>query len=383
MQRAEQGVDVADVAKSYASIYKMKLSKVMSNLVPDPFTMHVYDDLAKIERNRFQRLYETAQDVTVFQSWDWIRTCLEQEANTRSECLLVAIDGGPPGRELIALAPMIKTGCTLTFIGTGKNDYNTFLVDSEYPQLYSLLLNCILSLKGVRVTNLREMQERSKLCIEVSSSTMRLIEREKTSCPALNLKDHDLVRKLLNKRNSKRKARDLSKHGDLFVEHITDKDRAFLLLDEMFAQHITRQEDKGGKSKFTDQTEQDFFRNLVIDSNELEFCLTIVYVGTEVAATHLGFVSGKVFYWYTPTFDKRFSKSSPGEVCLVEVLRWCVDRELEVFDFTRGSESYKFRFSNVVNFSRNFDLYHSFTEYFPAVVIEFLRNVKNKVFNYC
>jgi CelD/BcsL family acetyltransferase involved in cellulose biosynthesis len=71
-------------------------------------------------------------------------------------------------------------------------------------------------------------------------------------------------------------------------------------------------------------------------------------VGSTPIAYHFGFELDGVLTWYKPSFDPELQQRSPGEVLIKLLLDDALARDLDEFDFTVGSEAFKFRFANLI-----------------------------------
>ena len=68
--------------------------------------------------------------------------------------------------------------------------------------------------------------------------------------------------------------------------------------------------------------------------------------GDTIVACHMGFISNKVLYLYLTTFDAVYAAYSPGNLLMVETIKWGVDQKMRELDFMRGDEAYKKRFAS-------------------------------------
>jgi CelD/BcsL family acetyltransferase involved in cellulose biosynthesis/O-antigen/teichoic acid export membrane protein len=67
--------------------------------------------------------------------------------------------------------------------------------------------------------------------------------------------------------------------------------------------------------------------------------------GDAVVACHMGFVRDGALYLYHTTYDADYGAFSPGNIMMVETIKWAVDNDLAELDFMRGDETYKQRFA--------------------------------------
>lgn len=60
----------------------------------------------------------------------------------------------------------------------------------------------------------------------------------------------------------------------------------------------------------------------------------------------LAFRDASVFYGYLMAFDNQFFTYSPNKIMLLESVKWAKESQLETFDFLRGDEAYKDKWTN-------------------------------------
>jgi CelD/BcsL family acetyltransferase involved in cellulose biosynthesis len=65
-------------------------------------------------------------------------------------------------------------------------------------------------------------------------------------------------------------------------------------------------------------------------------------VNGQDASWHIGFVQGGVFYFYLPCMNAQWQHLSPGNLHIRELIAWCFANGIHTFDFLRGSEPYKY-----------------------------------------
>jgi len=58
-------------------------------------------------------------------------------------------------------------------------------------------------------------------------------------------------------------------------------------------------------------------------------------------ALEIGFVTNRRYYSYIGAMDLEFSRFSPGQLQLLETLRWCFDMKIEIFDLLPSDSPYK------------------------------------------
>ena len=60
-----------------------------------------------------------------------------------------------------------------------------------------------------------------------------------------------------------------------------------------------------------------------------------------------GFVYNNTFYYYIPVvLSNSFANYKPGKILILQLIQWCINNNINKFDFGLGSEKYKKYFSN-------------------------------------
>jgi CelD/BcsL family acetyltransferase involved in cellulose biosynthesis len=70
------------------------------------------------------------------------------------------------------------------------------------------------------------------------------------------------------------------------------------------------------------------------------------------AAALYGFKYNSKYYLYLTGFSPKYAKYGVGNVLIASVIRECIDDGLVEFDFMRGDESYKIRWSSTIRWNR-------------------------------
>jgi hypothetical protein len=71
--------------------------------------------------------------------------------------------------------------------------------------------------------------------------------------------------------------------------------------------------------------------------------LSVLYVGGELAAAHLGLCYEHVWHWWFPCYDRRFARYSPGLLMLLMMARHAPSLGLREIHFGEGDDFFKHR----------------------------------------
>ena len=131
---------------------------------------------------------------------------------------------------------------------------------------------------------------------------------------------------------------------------------------------------------FIDPAQQLFYRDLIKDTLRhgwLRFDV-VLFDGAPLAF-HFGFEYQRRFIWYKPAFDVQFAARSPGEVLLKFLLDDAIEKGLEEFDFTVGSEPFKYRFANRTRSNDRIIVFRSAVDYLFHRGISRVKSIAKKL----
>lgn len=182
--------------------------------------------------------------------------------------------------------------------------------------------------------------------------------------PTRILGDPEGDREVVNKKSLKRHFNWFKNQGELTYGHAESVEQVRARLDSFFEQHIGRRSLTEAASQFIDPRQREFYRKLVdafFPAGYLKF-FNVALAGAPIAF-HFGFEFAGKFYWYKPSFDIQYVKKSPGEVLLKTLFEYAIAKGLAEFDFTAGSEEFKYRFANRVRKLYRFRVFRSVPHY--------------------
>ena len=310
--------------------------------------------------SEWNRLWDSSPHPEIFATLAWARAWWQTFGGRLSLWALAVFREN----RLIGLLPLIAEARTLRFLGSPHSDYNDLLCEPDagvevlekaFGVLYDLQSRwdrCILenvSETSNIVTCLPQLSERLQSRIRLAFGCL---------CPTLILDDHrqGVIETILKKDSLRRHHNTLRKKGHLVFRHVVEREEIRLHLPTLFRQHIARRAMAGSESMFSREDERAFYYALV---NELdprtELRFSVLELDSSPIAYHLGFESHGKFLWYKPTFDVNLWKLSPGEVLIKYLFEYIAARGFREFDFTRGRENFKNRFSNQTK--KNYTLY--------------------------
>jgi CelD/BcsL family acetyltransferase involved in cellulose biosynthesis len=321
-------------------------------------------------------LLACSRNHSVFQTFAW-HACWWKAFRDSHELFVIL---GYAGARLVGIAPMMiarKTGPTgrvrrhVCFIGSlnHASDYCDFIVDPAIPQVLPVLLEEMnAGAEGFDRLDLSHFPSHSPNKAGILEYFQRRHARTtvhpESDAPVRILGDRQSDRKAAGKSSLKRHTRFFEKSGELRFHRCASEHEILGYLDVFFEQHKARRAHAGSPSQFIDPAQQSFYRELVGETFRhgwLRFDV-VLFDGAPLAF-HFGFEYQRRFIWYKPAFDIRFAARSPGEVLLKFLLDDAIEKGLEEFDFTVGSEPFKYRFSNLTRTNDRIIVFRSAGDY--------------------
>jgi CelD/BcsL family acetyltransferase involved in cellulose biosynthesis len=331
------------------------------------------DALAALEPS-WADLAERTPRASVFQTHAW-NACWWKAFRNSDELLVILVYEGP---RLAGVAPMmvVREGTApggtrrkVCFIGSQNHasDYCDFITDPAIPGALPALLDEIVA-GGFDRIDLSHFPShspnRGPIMQYFARTRAPVFVETEAQAPVRILGDAQADRAAANKSSLKRHMRYFEKSGALHFHKCASEAEILGYLDAFFEQHKARRVLAGSSSQFCEPAQRDFYRDLVgalCAAGWLRF--DVVQFDGAPLAFHFGFEYKGRFLWYKPTFDVRFADKSPGEVLIKFLLEDAIARGLEEFDFTVGSESFKYRFANLTRHNERIVVFRSAWDY--------------------
>jgi CelD/BcsL family acetyltransferase involved in cellulose biosynthesis len=307
-----------------------------------------------------------------FQSFPW-HVCWWRAFGDPHELFVILAYSGS---RLVGIAPMMITRergpvgqvqRNVHFIGSTNHasDYCDFITDPDVPEALDALLEEICASSN-RVSRIdlshfpSHSPNQARTLEYFKSRGMRTTVEFQADAPVRILGDRKGDLKTANKSSLKRHSGFFQKSGDLRFYRCASEAEIVGYLERFFEQHRAKWARTDSPSQFFDTAQQAFYRELVgelFPYGWLRF--DVVLFNGAPLAFHFGFEYRRRFIWYKPTYDIQFASRSPGEVLIKFLLEDAIERKLEEFDFTVGSEPFKYRFANRVRSNNRLIVFRS------------------------
>lgn len=299
---------------------------------------------------------------TVFMTWEWVSTWWEFFHENNDLWMITCRD--EKTNQLVGIAPLIVKNThslglqekTLTMIGNGSAapDHLDFIIHNDY----------IVNVSTIFVEQIwaaRSQWQRIVLDGIVSNSNVltQLLERTGSQkqvtqniCPYLTLpEDWTSLKQSYGKsmrynlgRFERRLERDYP--GVINFKKITELEEVDDFISVLVELHTASQQRKNNDGLFSNQTMIDFHTKLAKVFLEAGFLrsYTLNVGQTSIAALHCFQYNGVVSF-YQSGFDQFWQRYSPGTQIMSHVIQEAILEKNIVFDFLRGEEDYKFKWT--------------------------------------
>ena len=305
------------------------------------------------ELETFWKALEPSSQHHVFQSHEWLRFW-QKTIGARTlgitPWIAVVLDADDHPRMIFPLGIRKQFGArVLEFLGSGQADYQGPLIHNDWisdiPKIQSAWnLVCkafprhdarhFVKLPAQWGANDNPMLNILKARFQDNSYFAKLPE-------STNEFQSRLRPKL--RADTNRQRRRLSEIGVVKFEVLDNSDRQLVALDVMIEQKRQRYRSTGVPDIFSDMATQQFYRELPqLLAGEGKIHFSVLKIGDEILSTHWGAIYRDRFYFLIPTYESgKWRAFSPGRILLENLVEWCIQNGLKIFDFTIGGEEYK------------------------------------------
>jgi CelD/BcsL family acetyltransferase involved in cellulose biosynthesis len=331
-----------------------------SDFTVEPVTTE--EGLSRIEED-WNRLSETSAEPNVFMTFDWFRAwnqrfAQEDRSGQRSlSVLALKRDGAVAGISPLVQRTASRFGLAvrkMEFLG-GHADYNDLVLGNDPAGQSKAIADFLVRTQDTwDLVDLRDLREtgNSLALIEGALSNTDLLCRiipESDRCPYMPIVGESTraIEKLSGHvRRTLRKRMERAKALGLRVRIIENPQDEHGLVERMMA--LEAQKRAGGRlvPPFIGKYREVF--QLLFDTlgPRRWVYVALMELDNRPVAWQLGFRCGKRLWDYNKAYDHTFSRYAPGTLLVAALLDYGFLHAYDEYDFLRGVESYKTRWTN-------------------------------------
>ncbi|MGH9518830.1 MAG: GNAT family N-acetyltransferase [Terriglobales bacterium] len=323
-----------------------------------PAPVLVADSRTRINslEREWKHLYRASNAPNPFLSWEWQRSWIESQAACSTFVVLATSTAGAP-EGLLALQRVRHRGLrVLEFLAQPSNgdDFDCLLDAEAGPETAIRLLRAALSSQSWDL--LRCASVRAGSALEPAWARMAGLARPMREpgewLPTLQLPDRFetyLTGQSANFRAQLRRRRRAleQRQPRVWLECLTDPGDVSRDLAQLYRLHNLRRRQLGAAGMFQSAAARRFV-NLAaarLAAGGASRLYLLRDRGSVIAAL-FGIEAGRRFFYYQSGFDPDWAAFSPGTVLLSYVIEDCIKCGLRQFEFLRGDEAYKGRWTN-------------------------------------
>jgi len=148
--------------------------------------------------------------------------------------------------------------------------------------------------------------------------------------------------------------------GKIIIEKTTGTEKNSLenTFSDLIALHSKRAEESGIKTRFNSKDSVEFHRRLLDEatgSDNFKIIFFKAQIENKTISVYYCYQYGNKLFYFNSGIDPDFNDYSPGVVVLSQIVRYAIDNRLEYFEFLRGTEKYKFHWTDKTR--QNFHYY--------------------------
>jgi len=340
---------------------------------------------------------------SVFLTWEWVTTWIDQFGSTYDLLVLM----GYEGERLVGILPLAGTRVKLED-GLLEHKVITFCGALElYPDHLDVICDRNTShekiqsyinqfMEFLKLHNRRSiiyfpfLAERGHLSrwLQQNSYRHRTIVRDDITSPYIPFgEDIDTYFQMMGKKkryNIKREARILFEQKKVKMAILRKGDEIEKGLDELFRLHSARSSSKGIESTFSSDKIKEYHVLFAHETASLEWVMIFQLLdGNNVIASAYGLLFHGTFNYYQAGFDPEWSHYSPGNVLIYSMIGYLSDKGIKVFDFLGGNDGYKLFWTKEHHIMKNFIIYNggfdAYLEFAFLATRKFVKDVVSRI----
>ena len=307
----------------------------------------------------WQRLASVCPAATVFQTFEWNRAWWRQFGDRQGRRLRLVTFRDPDGT-LVGLAPLMTSFWYATplrrvsFLGTGTSDYlDVLAAPGREPEVAERLYHYLESAGGWQIADFQQLRVGSafRQYLPDAAHELTVLDAPGEACPFLPLPP--TWAELLQGLGKKTRAnvgyydRALSKVYEVEIGPVTDEAALDGELSRLFELHARRWNQRWLPGVFAGRRVQAFHRDAarrLLRQGWLR--LFALKLDGETQASLYCFRYGGRLCYYQGGFEPTLARLSLGTVLTARAMQAAVAEDCTVFDFLRGDEPYKAKWTD-------------------------------------
>lgn len=310
---------------------------------------------------------------TVFLTWEWLFTWWKHFGDGKKLFILIVRD---KVGELLGIAPLcikkvevyyLMSLNTLTFLGDEEicSDYLDFILCKEKSnKVLRVIFEYLYSHSNLwDIAFLNDLPETSKSLKYakdiLESKKVYNFLREAEKCPYITLPDNfETYIQGLSKNmryNFKRRMKNLENKYNVKFNIWSKSNNLEKAMESLFDLHRKRREMIGSEGDFSKKKLLAFHKEIAHKFNEIGV-LRIYYMSFKRKPVSMlyGFRYDNKFFYFQSGMEPDYEKKSVGLVLMGLCIKDSIDNKLKEFDFLRGFETYKFKWTQ--SYRKTFNL---------------------------
>jgi len=318
---------------------------------------HEFKDLQETWNNVLER----SRDNNIFLTWEWLWNWWKHYGREKQLMILLAREKN----KIIAIAPLMYSiykvfGLKLKkieFIGaSAHSDYSNFILTEKQRECIRLFMkylsDCSFKWDCLEFRGIPETAQSLNSLRSVGKNLCMFEERLYSICTYISLSDSfEALYKRLHRnmrKNLRKSMRHLNERFRVEVKTLSDFSSIEKAMDTFYKLHQKRQRTKGLPGAFGDS----IFRSFLLDVTKCFMKngwldLSFITINKKPIASALSFEYNHKLYVYNQGFDPEYSKYSPGNLIILQIIKNSIQKGLTEFDFLRGVEAYKSRWNTL------------------------------------
>ena len=305
-------------------------------------------DFQKLEPD-WRSLCQRSGDSHYFQSFGWPWQAWQHVAKVRGRrlCILVGKSNG----RVVLLLPLMRDGQQIRLLSSDKVEYRDLIVEvgPDTRAWMSMAWNAVRNLEGIDLFLFQDVKAESNLARLLSANNQRGFKYDRRSRVIRldRFEDWNDYAKTLPKKlrgDQRRQWRRLAAlGGEVKFETLNSKEEIRAGLDWMIHHKLAwLRASEIDEITFGSPEYRTFINSVVQNAFETEHLyFAKLSVGDDIVAAGLGYKYGAEFTFHMFTYDVAWRDYSPARLLLENIVRWCFDNGVTLFDFMPGEENFK------------------------------------------